>query len=376
MLPDLQRAREQAALLRYGAESSLATAERTPVQATGARWGEAVDGAMEIVAAILPRQTKAIHDACDRLAVPVEAVRGFVYPSAEFQAICVPIDEDHLAVRVSAAMCEGFDPAELGYVIGHEIGHYLLGHNVAPVHERRSLAYYSELRAREISADRLGIVAVGNVEAALRAIMKVTSGLSDAGLRFDASQYLHDAMKNIALLRDPAVAYSSHPYLPVRARCLLWFGQFINQHYPEWVTPDARADFKKLDNRVRADMDKYVEASARHMEEDACRECSSWIWLATAANDGRLTDDEQKIIAERFGPEIVAGAKRAFAGSPSSDVQSLIRERLESAARRVTQIAPGRVGELHAELSSSEQVLGVGLSASVARRVLNGVVGN
>jgi len=325
---------------------------------------------MQIVPEILPLQHQIITHCCNRLQVPVEAVRAFVYPSSEYQALCLPIDERTVVIRYSSEIIEGFDEDELAFVTGHEIGHFLLGHSTPPAEDPQSLGFFSQMRAREISADRIGIVACGKVEPALRAIMKLTSGLTGSGLRFDASRYLHNAMSEIKAQSDPSAAYSTHPYLPVRARGLLWFHGFAESYYPRFDDPGSREEFHRLDERVRGDVFRYVDVAARTFENEVLNDCASWIWLGAAAADGRLTDTEQKAMADRFGPDFVAGACRSFGGMNAEEVQRFICSKLKEGMERLSQVAPNRTKDLEDELGSSEAAFVDGRGENVVRRLI------
>ena len=84
------------------------------------------------------------------------------------------------------------------------------------------LARLAVMRAREISCDRLELIACGAVERAARAILKTGSGLTSRQLRFDTGAYL------LAVLDDTATperqhVYATHPPMPVQARAFLSF---------------------------------------------------------------------------------------------------------------------------------------------------------
>ena len=136
---------------------------------------------------------------------------------------------------------------ELRYIIGHEMGHIKSGHVIyhqmvwylSDIMERVSLlkpimlpfklALFYWSRMSEFTADRAGLLTCQDVNAAIRAIIKM-SGLPtryyndisvDAILRqaedFDKDNqgFLERAVKDISLLDD------SHPWLVLRARELL-----------------------------------------------------------------------------------------------------------------------------------------------------------
>src|SRR5690606_3481665 len=121
---------------------------------------------------------------------------------------------------------ERLDPAEIRFVIGHELGHLLFDHfqmsaesllgdeRLAPVHMARLCAW---MRYAELSADRVGLVCADDFDAAVRAFFKLTSGLSSA-------TYLHhadDCARQLAELEAKQIEsseqdwFSTHPYSPL-----------------------------------------------------------------------------------------------------------------------------------------------------------------
>jgi Zn-dependent protease with chaperone function len=56
----------------------------------------------------------------------------FVYPEPRFNAAAVKPEKGRLLLMVSSALLEGFEPDELRFVAGHEVGHYLFDHHAIP----------------------------------------------------------------------------------------------------------------------------------------------------------------------------------------------------------------------------------------------------
>ena len=111
-------------------------------------------------------EIRAIADECIQrlgITIPVEI---YVYPSASYNAACVKPEEGRLFIMFSSSLLERFDAAELRFVMGHELGHYLYHHHDIPIgyllvgQNRPSpslaLQLFAWSRYAEISADRAG----------------------------------------------------------------------------------------------------------------------------------------------------------------------------------------------------------------------------
>ena len=139
---------------------------------------------------------------------------------------------------LSSALVKDFQPAEMAFVIGHELGHVLFEHNRIPVqwilseHEQRSHAQISYqlanllfqwARTAEISADRIGLLCSGNLMSAANTFFKISSGLSlareDEIVRALRTQY--DELTKLAAA--PGLSNDwicTHPLIPIRFKSL------------------------------------------------------------------------------------------------------------------------------------------------------------
>ena len=84
---------------------------------------------------------------------------------------------------------------ELTFVIGHELGHFLLGHSLEERQDTESEEYLIRSRAQEISVDRIGLVSCGSLNISIQVLMKLVSGLGEDMLRFDIGSFL-DQMRD------------------------------------------------------------------------------------------------------------------------------------------------------------------------------------
>ena len=124
----------------------------------------------------------------------------FVYPDAIFNAAAVKPEKGRLLLLVSSALLEGFEPAELQFVVGHELGHYLFDHHAVPtgallrggtrISPSLTLRLFAWQRYAEISADRAGLVCAGGLEPAARSLFKLASGLKGDRISVRIDQFL------------------------------------------------------------------------------------------------------------------------------------------------------------------------------------------
>jgi hypothetical protein len=176
---------------------------------------------------------------------PVEV---FLRPDPHYNAFCSKGKSGPLALGLSSKLIEDFTPAELRFVIGHEIGHALFDHFGIPmpvtatiediggtlVSRAVQLRLFVWCRAAEVSADRAGLLCAADPETAATAFFKLSSGLSRPGIKADLDAF---ASQVEALASAPSAAqevrddddtldcFSTHPYTPVRVRALLAFGR-------------------------------------------------------------------------------------------------------------------------------------------------------
>jgi len=183
--------------------------------------------------------------------------------AGEFELFCLRDDainafayvgkEDEKTIRliaITSAALEKLNDEEISFIIGHELGHIILGHNdVLGVINRNDdnpnatvLPYLGEclfLRWRkkgELSADRIGIIASGSFEASARALVKCGYGLSEKNLNLD----LKSLLSQIEIIKNKPEAlksvFQSHPLLPVRLKALHLFSLEMSDDLEEKLT--------------------------------------------------------------------------------------------------------------------------------------------
>ena len=158
----------------------------------------------------------------------------YVHQSSDYNAQ-VTAEGRRFNILLTSALVKDLAPREVAFVIGHELGHVLFEHNrIAANHllaegrfERLSPQMGRDLvtwsRAAEISADRLGMLACGDLSSAANAFFKIASGIhlpdSAVVVRSLRNQF-DEILKVTELTRNKGVSIYSHPLIPIRFKSL------------------------------------------------------------------------------------------------------------------------------------------------------------
>lgn len=233
-----------------------------------------------------------------RLGINSSEVEAFVYASPDLNAECYLGDTSNCIIRFSSSLIDILDKNEFEFVVGHELGHFLLSHQQACVTEK-NLEYYIQQRAQEISADRLGLIACDSLDIALKALLKTVSGLSNQHLRFDIGAFISQLQKVSS--DNGQNKLSSHPSVLVRCRALLWFSlntSYINKN--DCYTED---ELLKLDSKIQKDLNKYTDGKSLSEIAEAKNNLAMWMAAKKIIEDGKFTKKKQTKFSNEFGTD-------------------------------------------------------------------------
>ncbi|MBK8119759.1 MAG: M48 family metallopeptidase [Sulfuritalea sp.] len=166
-----------------------------------------------------------------RLVQPIDL---YVQANPELNAYCMPTRKGtRLVMCLHSSLVDLLTLHELMFVMGHEVGHAILGHGRIPkigfddmdfspleVVRTRTLS-----RRQEVSCDRVGLLACQDVRVAGSALLKIMSGLSDRWLTFDEEVFgrQFDQIADLAEVTQLEDAASTHPIIGMRAKLLRTF---------------------------------------------------------------------------------------------------------------------------------------------------------
>ena len=146
---------------------------------------------------IFPNINSAIENVFERLKIKNNLSFFVTANHFQTQATCsaMPLG-DSAEIILTSRLIELLNDEELQSVIAHEVAHFYYQHALYPQASNSKsrteiLNLLNFSRAAEISADRIGFIGCGSLEASLRAMLKITSGLDEKHLKFNFSSYLN-----------------------------------------------------------------------------------------------------------------------------------------------------------------------------------------
>jgi Zn-dependent protease with chaperone function len=175
---------------------------------------------------ITPQQLPELYQlllAAQRQLPPVK-VELFVTQDPVMNAYTFGYREPYTIV-LSSDLVENMTPAEIQAVIGHELGHILLGHThliglMAGVTGFLRLLFYRWSRSCEYSADAAALLACdGDLEPVVTTMLKLGSGLSH--ITFDVQAFLEQGRAIDQATTSSAEFLSTHPFIQNRIRRLI-----------------------------------------------------------------------------------------------------------------------------------------------------------
>ena len=336
MAGTLEGARQFAELIRFSGDSVCDNAHEDSSKSQFIRDALYKSGLL-ISKQTTPNLATQFTDICEKLHIPRSNVDAFVYSSPEIQAQCFLTSFDQCTVRFSSALVNLLEGEEFAFVAGHEIGHFLLGHGINSDIETHTPEVAMLSRAQEISVDRIGLVACGNIQIAIRALMKTVSGLDQRHLRFDIGEFISQ-LSHVSENSSFQEIGESHPPVIVRCRALLWFsmGNDIGK-YPNSID---RHHVDVLDSRVINDMNKYVDGPVRGHIEQATNRLTMWLVALALISDGKFDKQEQEKFCEVFGDEKLRKFVSFLSGRSSDEVYEATLERVNFTKEELKSIIP------------------------------------
>ena len=158
-------------------------------------------------------------------------LNAFINSSQELNASC-GFDGKEITIELNSGIIKAFTESELMFIIGHEFGHALFNHHSLPaygIYQNVSLAPSKVLklmswsRQAEISADRVGLLCCGDIEAASRALIKLQcGGLDENYISFDQNDFQKQVIEREGVDKTDEI-YFTHPLSPLRVSAILDF---------------------------------------------------------------------------------------------------------------------------------------------------------
>jgi Zn-dependent protease with chaperone function/tellurite resistance protein len=300
---------------------------------------------------IIPSLVDAVASVQASTGLQDRRVEVFVCDDPRSNASCMDFGDGRVFLLFTSRLLEALAPKELLFVVGHELGHAAFGHHALPANgvlkrgalpPPRALKLMSWSRRAEISCDRVGLLACGDLHAAATALIKLSSGLREPLLRFSLDDFMAQMRELQTLPSSPEEAeewFSSHPFSPLRAAAAsaFWSSKGFAGRLGRG---DGSLEDAEAERRIEALLDE-MEPTPAEARSEAGREALLWGGLWVALCDGSVAAVELESARHLAEPAAYAEAERQL--SASSDRLALARSRFQQAAKRVQALsAPDR----------------------------------
>jgi hypothetical protein len=264
--------------------------------------------AIKITPGLFPALAEGLRNLGDSMMLK-EEVDCFVVASPEIQAYCIPhqsSDCEQFTVVISSALVERLKIDEIRFVIGHEVGHFLCGHWRYPNEDEEGslgdrLATLRLMRAAEISADRIGMLACGSLEHACAAMIKVAAGLGEPHLQPDIPSILLQFRELARGDGTESAIWTTHPIIPLRVRSLLRFEPICRAIRQNGTYIEE--DLTKVDDAIEVDFHKSSGFALQKISDKQLEMARIWGLVSLFAADGVISKAEQHLMIENLGRE-------------------------------------------------------------------------
>ena len=343
---DLDKAREIAKLIRISEDKPSKSVDAHDLKGREDHKDTMLRHGVLISKSVTPSLDSQLNSVCETLHTPRECVSAFVYNAPEIQADCLIDSPNTCILRFTSGLINLMDENEFKFIAGHELGHFLLGHGACSQYLSGGTSEdFMVRRARELSADRLGYLSIGNQEESLQAIIKTASGLSNQFLRFDVASF----MSQTNMISNPSKGESNnstHPSMLIRCRSLLWFAMSVKS--TEDLDQLTQETIHQIDLRVVKDLEKFVDGQVRLRKKEFEKDIAVWKSTLLIYHSGAFTKEVQQRIQEIMGEEIFQSIKSFFELYSKEELLNEITYRLEETIKNLSYDFPSsaqKIGE-------------------------------
>ena len=326
---------ELADSIRYLDDIKLKTFSRDPKSFKDYEAGFALNS-LKVSKEITPDIFNSLEETCINLNIPLFKVSAFITSSPEIQAGCMSFSKDNCLITMTSAIINLMSFEEIKFVIGHELGHFLLSHNIEESQQQESKEGYIKKRAQEISVDRVGLMACRDINTATRAIIKTLSGLDEKYIRFDVKKFLNQ-IEGISVNKE-SEQFSSHPSFTLRAKALLRFS--LSDPYQNLVNNTHGGNINETDRLIQEDLNTYIDKDLRLDIKIAKDLIPFWGYAYAFVKEGAFTKESQLSLEKQFGVDMKEKLINMIKDQSSENAIKMVRNRFLESIENYKIIAP------------------------------------
>ena len=288
---------------------------------------------------IFPNIAAAIDNVFKRLKIQNNFSFFVTANHLQTQAACsaMPLS-DTAEIILTSKLVELLNDKELESVIAHEVAHFYYQHALYPEASKSKnriefLNLLNFSRAAEISADRVGFLGCESLEHSLRAMLKLTSGLSDKHLKFNFSIYLDQLRELKEVKGDKNQLYSTHPNFLNRMQALIWFSM-SNEYNEEFKTGKKGVhDLKKIDEKIDESIKRVTGNEVTISNKEVFSRSLMWGALSIFLADKKFTKKEQEIFQKNFGEKSTVSLVSLIKMSNPQLIENKIQNAFDDASK-------------------------------------------
>ena len=288
---------------------------------------------------IFPNIAAAIDNVFKRLKIQNNFSFFVTANHLQTQAACTAMPlSDTAEIILTSKLVELLDDKELESVIAHEVAHFYYQHALYPEASKSKnriefLNLLNFSRAAEISADRVGFLGCESLEHSLRAMLKLTSGLSDKHLKFNFSIYLDQLRELKEVKGDKNQLYSTHPNFLNRMQALIWFSM-SNEYNEEFKTGKKGVhDLKKIDEKIDESIKRVTGNEVTISNKEVFSRSLMWGALSIFLADKKFTKKEQEIFQKNFGEKSTVSLVSLIKMSNPQLIENKIQNAFDDASK-------------------------------------------
>ena len=282
---------------------------------------------------LFPKIASSIDNVFKRLGVKNNFNFFITANHIQTQAACAMMPQSlNAEIIITSKMVELLNPGELEGVIAHEISHFYYQHSLyPPIEKARTRTEYLNFlnlsRAAEISADRAGLLGSGSIENSLRAMLKISTGLSDEHISFNFSSYLDQLRELKELHGNSNLLYATHPTFLNRMQALIWFS--MSHEYNEFFKTKKKGvyDLKAVDKKINESINKVTGNELDNSNKEIINKALLWGSLSIYLADKKFSKVEQEKFKKRFGEKAAISIKSLL----NISKMSVVERRIENA---------------------------------------------
>lgn len=327
---------ELAASIRYLDDTKLRTFTGDPRSIKNYEAGLALNS-LKISKEITPNIFGSLEETCSNLNLDSSKVKAYVTSSPEIQAGCMSFSKESCVITLTSAIINLMDFEEIKFILGHELGHFLLSHNIEETQTQESKEGYIKTRAQEISVDRLGLLACRNIDVATRAVVKTLSGLDEKYIKFNMKAFLgqldEDLIKN-----EKTKKFSSHPSFILRAKALMRFS--LSDPYLQLTKEISGTNLIEIDRLIQEDLNTYIDKDLRIDIKEAKELIPFWGYAYAYVKNGSFTKQNQSNLEKKFGSNMKEKLIHMITGLSTEEAIKVVKIKFINSINNYKIVAP------------------------------------